>query len=269
MASGRPDWYSSVVIQGRHGDDYVPVGVDTDGNMIARIRGLFGAALKDITVDTDGNMIAVIKGDFGGVSKNVAVDTGGHIIARMQALFGADLQDIKIDDAGNMIAVMKGDFAGALKTLAVDTNGNLKANLVVQDLARVVMRISQGPIEEANLGHTFGGVGEADLIDIAGAGTILGGFLDHDPANDHKGCAFRFTIDGTAFAPMNFASHKNLNYTDMYTQPTRIVRYDNDNFRYTLSFVNGWSFDTNLKFTFYENVGASTVAGRLYYSLIV
>ena len=58
MASGRPDWYSSVAIHGKYGDDYITVNVDELGNMLAKMQGLFGADLKTIAVDTDGIMKA-------------------------------------------------------------------------------------------------------------------------------------------------------------------------------------------------------------------
>ena len=223
MASGRPDWYSSVVIQGRYDTDYVPVGVDIDGNMIARIRGLFGAALKDITVDTDGNMIAVIKGDFG----------------------------------------------GALKTLAVDVDGNLKANLVVQDLARLVMRTSYGPIIESDLGHVFGGIEQVDILEVVGAGTILGGFLNHSTGASHKQCSVRLSIDGVDFTTRKFETMMAYNAVDMYSLPTRIIDYNDDFYRYIIGFVYGWSFDTGFKVRFSEAVGASLTVGAIYYSLNV
>uniref|UniRef100_A0A6H1ZNT6 Uncharacterized protein n=1 Tax=viral metagenome TaxID=1070528 RepID=A0A6H1ZNT6_9ZZZZ len=58
MASGRPDWYSSVAMHGKHNNDYITVNVDELGNMLAKIQGLFGATLKTIAVDTNGIMKA-------------------------------------------------------------------------------------------------------------------------------------------------------------------------------------------------------------------
>ena len=58
MASGRPDWYSSVAMHGKHDADLITVAVDELGNMLAKMQGLFGAELKTVAVDTDGIMMA-------------------------------------------------------------------------------------------------------------------------------------------------------------------------------------------------------------------
>jgi len=58
MASGRPDWYSSVAMHGKHDEDYLMVAVDELGNMLAKMQGLFGAELMTLAVDADGIMKA-------------------------------------------------------------------------------------------------------------------------------------------------------------------------------------------------------------------
>jgi len=58
MASGRPDWYSSVAMHGKHNNDYITLAVDNLGNMLAKMTGLFGTTLKTIAVDTNGIMKA-------------------------------------------------------------------------------------------------------------------------------------------------------------------------------------------------------------------
>jgi len=65
MASGRPDWYSSVAMHGRYVDppaidQYITVGVDEVGNMIAVMTG--SEAGVPVKVDTDGVMLSRMKG---------------------------------------------------------------------------------------------------------------------------------------------------------------------------------------------------------------
>lgn len=58
MASGRPDWYSSIAMHGKHLTDYVCVAVDAAGNMLGIMQGWDGAALQPIAVDGAGVMKA-------------------------------------------------------------------------------------------------------------------------------------------------------------------------------------------------------------------
>jgi len=63
MASGRPDWYSSVALHGRYVeegeiDKYITVNLDELGNMLALMRGEGPAGLDTIALDAAGNMKA-------------------------------------------------------------------------------------------------------------------------------------------------------------------------------------------------------------------
>ncbi|MBA7601425.1 hypothetical protein ES703_08498 [subsurface metagenome] len=59
MASGRPDWYSSVSMHGKFDDKYIAVAVDTLGHMLAKMQGeKLDETLKTIAVDDDGIMKA-------------------------------------------------------------------------------------------------------------------------------------------------------------------------------------------------------------------
>jgi len=268
MAIGRPDWHSITTISGKYEDDFKPILLDSEGNLITHLRGWYGGASKDILLDAQGRIVAYLVGNLGGTPTPVALGTDGKIITVMQGDTGVVLKTVKVDGDGRMIGVMTGDFAGAVKTIALDTAGNMKANLVVQDLARLIMRVSQGPILEGDLGHVFGGVGSADILDISGAGTILGGFLMHTTGASHRTCSVRMSIDGEDFTTRKFETMMDYNTTDLYALPTRIIHYDDDNYRYIIGFVYGWSFDTGFKVRFSEAVGASTTVGAIYYSLI-
>ena len=63
MASGRPDWYSSVAMHGKfvevgEVDRYITVGVDEDGNMLGMMHGSLGGVRTPILVSAGGVMQA-------------------------------------------------------------------------------------------------------------------------------------------------------------------------------------------------------------------
>jgi len=58
MASGRPDWYSSVAMHGKCVNDYITVAVDIDGNMLGIMQGEGPGGLATIALDAAGNMKA-------------------------------------------------------------------------------------------------------------------------------------------------------------------------------------------------------------------
>jgi len=63
MASGRPDWYSSVAMHGRYveegvTDKYITVNVDELGNMLALMQGKLNETYTPIAVDAQGIMRA-------------------------------------------------------------------------------------------------------------------------------------------------------------------------------------------------------------------
>jgi len=83
MASGRPDFYYSMVVNGKYGSDYIPVAVDSLGDLMAIINGKYGSGYVPVGVDASGNLIAVMKGTFGAALKTVAVDTDGLLLTNI------------------------------------------------------------------------------------------------------------------------------------------------------------------------------------------
>lgn len=58
MATGRPDWFGTIVSAGKYNSTYVPIAVDENGNLVALMQGEYGTVLKTIAVDEDGVMLA-------------------------------------------------------------------------------------------------------------------------------------------------------------------------------------------------------------------
>ncbi|GAH65667.1 unnamed protein product, partial [marine sediment metagenome] len=60
MAIGRPDWHSITTISGKHNDDFKPILLDSEGNLIAHLSGWYGGASKDILLDEQGRIVAYL-----------------------------------------------------------------------------------------------------------------------------------------------------------------------------------------------------------------
>lgn len=58
MATGRPDWFGTIVSAGKYNTTYVPIAVDVDGNLVSLMQGTYDSVLKTIAVDVDGVMLA-------------------------------------------------------------------------------------------------------------------------------------------------------------------------------------------------------------------
>jgi hypothetical protein len=97
-----PDFTRGFALYGNDGSGYIPVMVDTNGNILAVLKGWDGAALQTLLVDSDGNLNVKIKGTD-----------------------GSDLKTLKTDTDGNLLSLMKASFSGTLKTVACDTDGRI------------------------------------------------------------------------------------------------------------------------------------------------
>lgn len=242
MASGKPDYYNS-----------------------SAIHGLYAGTMVTIAVDADGNMLGILQGEHAGALKKIALDAGGRIITVLRD--PANDRYLAVDADGNLTSVMKGDFAGVLKTIAVDANGVMLANLSVQDLPAIKISTTPGDMKSDLLVHGFVASGSYDIVDVAGAGTVIGGYLTHDTGVSHKTCGGSLVIDGTL---LHVPSFQELNDHDIKQSGMGIytcLYYDDVNFSYAMGFLGGYGFNTSLKLRLFERVGAGGFEGILIYSL--
>jgi hypothetical protein len=172
VSSGRPDFHPTMLLEGKHDTQLIPVLVDANGQMYivmtgqeievnnlpddyfksgenvggidsnvtvdqsAKDRdmiGIDGTSRRQVAVDSYGIMLARMKGAYGGALKDIAVDDTGIMLARLKGVFGDALKDIKVDVDGQMIAVIKGSDGTVNRTLKVDTAGNLLARIMGYD----------------------------------------------------------------------------------------------------------------------------------------
>lgn len=58
MASGRPDWFGTIVAAGKYDSTFIPIALDEDGFITATMKGAYDSALKTIAVGSSGVMKA-------------------------------------------------------------------------------------------------------------------------------------------------------------------------------------------------------------------
>lgn len=157
MASGKPDWNRVTTIQGLSGSDFVPIKVDSNGQMYIALTGqsigvsnhpsdyfkegenvevnnhpsdyfkaneAVGSIANNVTVDQS-DADRLIKGKDGATPYYIAVDSSGIILARLKGAYGGSLYDVLLDDTGIMLARLKGYDGSALKDVLVDSSGKI------------------------------------------------------------------------------------------------------------------------------------------------
>ncbi len=58
MASGRPDWFGTIVAAGKYDTTFIPIGLDETGAILALMKGAYDSVLKTIATDSNGIMKA-------------------------------------------------------------------------------------------------------------------------------------------------------------------------------------------------------------------
>jgi len=123
MSTGFPDWTRAIVLLGWDGASFIPVLLDTDGNLNVLMRGEDGlGALHTVAVDVDGQIIMVPRGSTGNYMN---VDASGFLTTILKGIDGATLRTLAVDGSGNLIALVKGTDGVALRTLATDAAGQM------------------------------------------------------------------------------------------------------------------------------------------------
>lgn len=167
MSSGRPDFHPSVLLEGKHDTQLIPILVDAAGQMYIVMTGQqisvgnlpsdyfkagqaigqsnvgvtnlpsdyfkasenIGGVDSNVTVDQSAKDRDTMGLD-GATRRQIAVDAAGIILARLKGAYGAVLKDVAVDDVGVLLARMKGASAGVLKDVAVDDSGFMLAKML-------------------------------------------------------------------------------------------------------------------------------------------
>jgi len=178
---------------------------------------------------------------------------------------------VAVDNLGKMLALMTGKLGDVYTPVAVDDQGIMRANLVLQDLKRMVVTTSLGNFAETNLGHAFASNGSYALPTITGKGTIIGGWLSHLTFPDiHNACGMKMAVDGVDTQQQSYFALKSYGIGQEWGRIVRLSKYDDTGCHYVINFNPYITFDDTLIITLYEtNPAGGTFTGRLYHSLIV
>ncbi|PKM48126.1 MAG: hypothetical protein CVV01_05105, partial [Firmicutes bacterium HGW-Firmicutes-6] len=78
------------------------------GIMVSRMKGAFGAVLKDISIDANGVMISRMQGRYAGAAKDMALDVDGNMQAKITGDYQGEPKQLSVDETGRMYASLYG-----------------------------------------------------------------------------------------------------------------------------------------------------------------
>jgi len=276
MASGRPDWYGSMSMHGKFGDDYKPVAVDSEGNLVAIMTGSDGvdsqviltdasgrmiSILYDpvndrfIAIDSDGFLTTVLKGNDGGVLRTVEVDGGGRIVTVLRD--PVNDRYLSIDADGYLVSVMKGLDGATLRTIAVDANGIMKANLSVQDLNFLTVRPAYGSVVLEKDNDAIPDSEETELILIEGQGVIYDGIISSSCGDTPASYKYRIKVDGSLILDYSVTTLYNYSKSLRGRFPLIMGIYDTENHNYLAMINSIITFEESFGVYIYQTTGAA------------
>ncbi len=294
MASGRPDFHPSMLLEGRYSTSLIPVLVDALGQLYTIISGSYGGVptpilldaagrilahlvgndagtIRDVTVDATGKMIIRVQGNDGtGTLRDVRVDTDGVMKSRMQGAFGGALKDVAVNTDGNLLAIIQGLYGATLKTIAVDANGVMKANLAVQDLNFLKFRPVYGDIRSVkNTSIAINPASWSDALNVAGKGAVFGGFFRLSGALACNQGKVRAIVDGVTNESSVFTNmllfNQNLSGLGFFW----MQEYDDVNFSYTVGIQTPITFESTCVISMYNPDGSNRVVSyEIVYALV-
>jgi hypothetical protein len=269
MASGRPDFHPTMLLEGKYGNDLIPILTDALGQLYTVMSGYFGGVPIPILLDAAGRILAHLVGSDGGTIRDVTVDASGKLIIQIQGNDGGTLRTVAVDPSGYILTVMKGDFGGTLKTIAVDTNGIMKANISVQDLNYLKFRPVYGSMDEVIESGVICASGvRTAVVSITGKGAIIGGWVAPPSGFSEVYKFIGLTIDGTAQQVVGFS---NLQYHNAFTPgkyPFYIDIWDDTIQHQSISLSPGITFESSISVDFYHNSGVNrAVDAVIWYAL--
>ena len=271
MSSGRPDFHPTMLLEGKHGADLIPVLVDALGQLYTIISGNYGGVPTPVLLDAAGRILAHLVGTDGINIRNVAVDANGNLIARIRGKDGLGaLQDVLLDTSGNLSALIRGMDGATLRTVAVDANGVMKANLSAQDLNWLTVRPVYGQSRvNSGAGTTVTSGATTGLFSVSGRGAALGGYLMLQDADTLTGNRLHIKVDGTEIFAESLATIHLMTGQGRSQIPFYAYYWREDVPSYGIGFSTGWTFETSFEFL-YENTSPNsvTVPWVFYYALI-
>jgi len=144
----------------------------------------------------------------------------------MHGKFGDLYKPVAVDTEGNLMSMMYGGPPGARHYIEVDAAGVMKANLALQDLDEMTVRVYYGAAKAVFNWHTVPVTTEDPLFTVNGKGTIYGGFFNIHNEPGHTGDTPKLLIDDQELVSLVWSTyyHRNINKPGMY--PIYINQYN-------------------------------------------
>lgn len=279
MSSGKPDWYTSAVLTGKYGIQFLPVAVDGDGNIKAvlqgsslitgdvnatdlntlkQIQGIEGATYRTIAVDSLGQLIAVIKSAAG---NNVVVDASGFLSSILKGTYSTPGdKNIAVDADGRLMAMVKALYGSTVKDVQSDTNGNLTLNLKAQDLAEIINRPKYGAMQHSEGGVTIGTGQEVTILQISGKGMTYSGYIYLYTSTEAYMSTPILYIDGTGSGQFRLDERLERFQAEENSDPFRIAIYNTVNNKFSVALKRGITFDTSLQISVINSSGTQNLS---------
>jgi len=192
-----------------------------------------------------------------------------YISIVMHGKHGTTFVPVAVDVDGNMLGILQGQYDTTPTPIAVDEDGVMRANLVAQELTRMISRISYGGARRADLGTTVAPVTTHEYNTIIGQGITYGGFIWLNEPVSHVTDVVTLVFDGKAGMVLSFIDAWRSNQT----KPTGAALWSpvNDDifFRYCMMIAPGITFDEKLEIKYRNNhaTDGAGVLGSFYYAL--
>ena len=107
------------------------------------------------------------------------------------------------------------------------------------------------------------------LATISGKGMLYGGYVYLDYTSSQKGSYVIVALDGTNLVAESFGTMNQYRMTRPLGLVNSILKYDDVNYQYAVGLAYGFTFETELKLSYFEGQGnAPTVTYRLVYAVI-
>lgn len=288
MAKSAPDYYSSVSIAGKFGDQMIPVLVDATGQMYIALTGqevdvanlpadyfkkdesigTIAGSEVNLTVDQE-NSDRLIQGKEGANTRYIAVDGNGIMLARMKGSFGGLLKDIAVDTTGHMITLIQGDGVGGLQTVKVDATGHLLTDISKQGLDFLTVRPAYGGARRKEGDLPIPTDRETEIAEIEGRGIIYGGSIWIHAGDDRKNTSIVIYADG---AYLQSGTYGAMFERGLYPGTLNLLvvnEYDPVNFRYSVFFPIPFTFETGISIRLFHEYGVDQNANwDIHYALI-
>ncbi len=130
------------------------------------------------------------------------------------------------------------------------------------------VRPTYGAADTAFHSDTIGASATTLLLSVSGVGVIYGGFVMLTVSQTHKTNSLRLDVDGNQFPSGTFQFNNNGQLTKEYNNIFSLVKYDDVNFWYSFGISRGFTFETDVKLYYVNNVAdAIFVDARLNFAL--